>query len=70
MVVVKNITIYKPGLSGFINNIENSFHQMKYILTSDERKDAKGKKGKELEHIFANDFQSPIFPILAHKIWL
>ena len=22
---------------------------------------------KELEHIFANDFQSPIFPILAHK---
>ena len=22
---------------------------------------------KELEHIFANDFQSPVFPILAQK---
>ena len=50
--VVKNITIYKPGLSGFVNNIENSFQQMKYILTSAERNNAKGKKGKDLENVF------------------
>ena len=50
--VVKNITIYKPGLSGFVNNIENSFQQMKYILTKTERNNAKGKKGKELEDVF------------------
>ena len=48
----KNISIFKPGLSGFINNVENSFQQMKYILTNDERKKAKGKKGKELESLF------------------
>ena len=29
--IEKNVTIYKPGLSGFVNNIENSFRQMKYI---------------------------------------
>ncbi len=50
--VFKNISIYKPGLSGFVNNIENSFQQMRYILTNDERKKAKGKKGKELESLF------------------
>ena len=48
----KNISIFKPGLSGFIKNVENSFQQMKYILTNDERKKAKGKKGKELESLF------------------
>ena len=48
----KNISIFKPGLSGFVNNVENSFQQMKYILTTDERKKAKGKKGKELETLF------------------
>ena len=48
----KNISIFKPGLSGFVNNVENSFQQMKYILTNDERKKAKGKKGKELESLF------------------
>ena len=48
----KNISIFKPGLSGFVSNIENSFQQMKYILTNDERKKAKGKKGKELESLF------------------
>ena len=48
----KNISIFKPGLSGFVNNVENSFQQMKYILTNDERKKAKGKKGKELEALF------------------
>jgi len=48
----KNISIFKPGLSGFVNNVENSFQQMKYILTNDERKKAKGKKGKELETLF------------------
>ena len=50
--VEKNITIYKPGISGYVNNIENSFRQMKYILTNKERTNAKGKKGKELEDIF------------------
>ena len=50
--IVKNITIYKPGLSGFVNNIQNSFQQMKYILTNAERKNAKGKKGKALEDVF------------------
>ena len=50
--IFKNISIYKPGLSGFVNNVENSFQQMKYILSSEERKKAKGKKGKELESIF------------------
>ena len=25
----KNISIFKPGLSGFISNVDNSFHQMK-----------------------------------------
>tara|TARA_B100000941_G_scaffold157220_1_gene111559 strand:- start:65 stop:1339 length:1275 start_codon:yes stop_codon:yes gene_type:complete len=48
----KKISIFKPGLSGFVNNVENSFQQMKYILTNDERKKAKGKKGKELESLF------------------
>ena len=50
--LLKNISIFKPGLSGFVNNVENSFQQMKYILTTDERKKAKGKKGKELETLF------------------
>ena len=48
----KKISIFKPGLSGFVNNVENSFQQMKYILTNNERKKAKGKKGKELESLF------------------
>ena len=47
----KNISIFKPGLSGFVKNIENSFQQMKYILTNDERKKAKGKKGKGLSKL-------------------
>ena len=50
--IFKNISIFKPGLSGFVNNVENSFQQMKYILTNDERKKAKGKKGNELESLF------------------
>ncbi len=50
--IEKNITIFKPGISGYIKNIESSFSQMKYILTKSERKDAKGKKGKDLENIF------------------
>ena len=50
--VEKIITIYKPGLSAFVDNIESSFKQMKYILTNDERINARGKKGKELEDIF------------------
>ena len=50
--VIKKISIYKPGLSGFVNNVENSFEQMRYILTNNERKEAKGKKGKALEKIF------------------
>ena len=50
--IEKNISIYKPGVSGYVDNIENSFRQMKYILTSKERNNAKGKKGKELETIF------------------
>ncbi len=50
--IEKNITIFKPGISGYVNNIENSFRQMKYILTSSERKNAKGKKGKDLESLF------------------
>ncbi|OUW38126.1 MAG: hypothetical protein CBD44_01885 [Flavobacteriaceae bacterium TMED184] len=50
--IEKNITIYKPGLSGFVNNVERSFRQMKYILTNTERNNAKGKKGKDLENIF------------------
>ena len=50
--VFKNISIFRPGLSGFVNNVENSFQQMKYILSSDEKKNAKGKKGKELETLF------------------
>tara|TARA_A100001234_G_scaffold211073_1_gene211353 strand:+ start:210 stop:1469 length:1260 start_codon:yes stop_codon:yes gene_type:complete len=50
--IFKNISIFKPGLSGFVDNVENSFQQMKYILTNDERKKAKGKKGKELEPLF------------------
>ena len=45
--VEKNITIYKPGISGYVNNIENSFRQMKYILTNKERTDAKGMSWKE-----------------------
>ena len=50
--IEKNITIFKPGISGYVKNIENSFRQMKYILSSSERKNAKGKKGKDLENIF------------------
>tara|TARA_Y100001970_G_scaffold271430_1_gene366671 strand:- start:10074 stop:11342 length:1269 start_codon:yes stop_codon:yes gene_type:complete len=50
--IEKNITIFKPGISGYVKNIDNSFRQMKYILTSSERKNAKGKKGKDLENIF------------------
>ena len=50
--IEKNITIFKPGISGYVKNIESSFMQMKYILTNSERKSAKGKKGKDLEKIF------------------
>ena len=50
--IEKNIRIFKPGISGYVKNIESSFRQMKYILTSSERKNAKGKKGKDLENIF------------------
>tara|TARA_B100000131_G_scaffold240408_1_gene232701 strand:- start:8263 stop:9531 length:1269 start_codon:yes stop_codon:yes gene_type:complete len=50
--IEKNITIFKPGISGYVKNIENSFRQMKYILSNSERKNAKGKKGKDLENIF------------------
>ena len=50
--IEKNITIFKPGISGFVKNIESSLRQMKYILTNSERKNAKGKKGKDLENIF------------------
>ena len=32
----KKISIYKPGLSGFVDNAETSFQQMKYILTKIE----------------------------------
>ena len=53
----KKISIYKPGLSGFVDNAETSFQQMKYILTNDERKNAKGKKGKDLEQIFLSYWQ-------------
>ena len=49
---IKKISIYKPGLSGFVNNVESSFQQMRYILTNNERKEAKGKKGKGLQKIF------------------
>lgn len=55
--VQKKISIYKPGLSGFVDNAEASFQQMKYILTNDERKIAKGKKGKDLEQIFLSYWQ-------------
>ena len=50
--IEKNISMFKPGISGYVKNIENSFRQMKYILTNSERKNAKGKKGKDLEDIF------------------
>ncbi len=50
--IEKNITMFKPGISGYVKNIESSFRQMKYILTNSERKNAKGKKGKDLENIF------------------
>ena len=55
--VQKKITIYKPGLSGFVENVESSFQQMKYILTNDERKNSRGKKGKELEQLFLSYWQ-------------
>ena len=55
--IQKKISLYKPGLSGFVDNAETSFQQMKYILTSDERKNAKGKKGKELEQVFLSYWQ-------------
>ena len=55
--VQKKITIYKPGLSGFVENLESSFQQMKYILTNNERKNARGKKGKELEQLFLSYWQ-------------
>ena len=56
--IEKNITIFKPGISGYIKNIESSFRQMKYILTNSERKNAKGKKGKDLENIFLKYWES------------
>ena len=42
--IFKNISIFKPGISGFVKNIESSFQQMKYILTNDERKKLKVKR--------------------------
>jgi len=55
--VFKKISIYKPGISGFVDNVETSFQQMKYILTNDERKNAKGKRGKDLEEVFLSFWQ-------------
>ncbi|GIQ98861.1 hypothetical protein CM15mP5_2960 [bacterium] len=44
--IFKNISIFKPGLSGFVNNVENSFQQMRYILTTMREKKLKVKRVK------------------------
>ena len=68
--VIKKISIYKPGLSGFVNNVENSFQQMRYILTNNERKEAKGKRGKALEKIFLDFWKSnlPLSHIVVYHL--
>ena len=48
----KKITIYRPGMTSQLGDIEKSLRQMKYILTNKEQKKLKGLKGKELEDLF------------------
>ena len=48
----KTLTIYKPGVSNFVNDINQAMKQMKYILTSQERIEIKGKNKKETENLF------------------
>ena len=48
----KTLTIYKPGVSNFVNDINQAMKQMKYILTSQERIEIKGKNKKEAENLF------------------
>tara|TARA_Y100000590_G_scaffold432030_2_gene547549 strand:+ start:4266 stop:5534 length:1269 start_codon:yes stop_codon:yes gene_type:complete len=50
----KEITfsIYKPGISNYVDDVDRAMKQMKYILTNEERKQFKGKNRKEKKQLF------------------
>ena len=48
----KALTIYRPGVSNFVNDINQAIKQMKYILTNQELSEIKGKNRKEVEKLF------------------
>tara|TARA_B100001750_G_scaffold247615_1_gene274012 strand:+ start:7153 stop:8457 length:1305 start_codon:yes stop_codon:yes gene_type:complete len=47
-----NLRIRKPGLSFFINNVDEALDQMRYIVTDEEYKLLKKTKRKEREKLF------------------
>ncbi len=47
-----SFTIYKPGVSSFISNIDLALRQMKYALTNKERNQLKGISKNERESMF------------------
>ena len=47
-----SFSIYKPGISNYVYDIELAFKQMKYILTNEERLIMKGKSKQEKEQLF------------------
>ena len=53
----KALTIYRPGVSNFVNDINQAIKQMKYILTNQELSEIKGKNRKEVEKLFFHLFK-------------
>ena len=47
-----SFTIYKPGVSSFISNIDVAIRQMKYAITNKERNQLKGASKSERENLF------------------
>ena len=48
----KVLTIYKPGISNYVSDLNQAMKQMKYILGNQERLEIKGKNKKEMENLF------------------
>ena len=47
-----SFTRYKPGFSGYVNDVEIAMKQMKYILSNDERKELKNNNKQNKEQLF------------------
>ena len=47
-----SFTRFKPGFSGYVNDVEIAMKQMKYILSNDERKELKNNNKQNKEQLF------------------